>query len=172
MKKRIFPAVIVVSVAVIALIFLLIMPSVNFVDKQSGDLKINWSANIFGFLFGNGSGVQNVSVNQFHYTYSGGVSVFALISAICLVAGIVLVVLNVFFPGKYLNLIGSTCVFVAGISMFLILAGGSAVTMDGVKSSFKEFFDPWHIGVGVYIYSVLTIEVGIYGFFNALKNRD
>lgn len=135
---------------------------------------------LLSFIFGSTSyelttvlGTNEPDVSQF--AYAGGVSTFGIIAFVLLALGVVAIVASLFVKGKKLDLIGSMLIVLGGICLFLVLVAGSNVTYTSLFSeqivAFKEFFEGFKLGAGVYICAIISILGGLFGAYSAVKAK-
>lgn len=115
-----------------------------------------------------------------HHVY-GGMSFFALVSVLLLIAGITLLVVFLFTKKKPLNLIGSICIALSGIFIFFILELGTNIdrlvyytghTQEKI-TAFKDFYRNYKLDIGTLFYALATIfggAIGILDFFKKTNN--
>lgn len=110
---------------------------------------------------------------QMGATAVGGMSFFALISFIALIAGIVLAVISM-FKNEKLAFIGAILVAVAGVCMLLALVAGTnyTISVGGQKvmeAKFAELYESYKLGIGTIIYAIIAILGGAFGILNKFK---
>jgi hypothetical protein len=138
------------------------------------------TVSLLSFIFGSTSyelttvlGSNEPDVSQF--AYAGGVSTFGIIAFILLALGVVAIVASLFVKGKKLDLIGSMLIVLGGICLFLVLVAGSNVTYTSLFNeqivAFKEFFEGFKLGAGVYICAIISILGGLFGAYSAVKAK-
>lgn len=170
--KEALTIIVPVVAGILAFLLALLTPGAYKSTGQTSHTEVN----LIGLMFGKikytifGGHLSDVEY------YNGALSLFALLSVICLFVGIALSVASVYFKGKILTLIGAILILVSGVLIFFTLVVGSSVVysagMGGMYSSeipFSEFFHGWGLGYGVYIYGIVCITGGAFGVVNYFK---
>ena len=138
-------------------------------------------ADLFDFLMrltGPDKGQHHIGAT--HHIY-GGMSIFALVSVLLLIAGITLLIISLFTKKKNLNLIGSICLALSGIFIFFILELGTNIdrlvhytgyTQEKI-TAFRDYYRLFNIDIGTLFYAIATIFGGaicILDFFKKPNN--
>ena len=181
-QNKNLPIFIVVGLVALALILAIFLPGATYYQEEttlgvtsSQSNKINLYSLIFGGISGTAVSTIGNTVTTNEISALGGMSIFALISFILLVLGLVAVAASLVVKDKKLDLIGSALLVLAGILMFLLLVAGADLTIEGALQNhvvtFKETFEGYKLGIGAILYSILAILAGLFGGFNALKGK-
>jgi len=167
--KKNLAVIISVGVAFVAFVLAIFLPGAT-AELGSG-AKVD--ANLLGMMFGSATITQKAGSMTATMTYKGAMSIFGLLSFLCLIAGIGLNVASIFIKDKNFDFIGSVLIAVAGVLVFLLLVAGTdltAVVINGNtqtgKSKFKDVYEIWKLGAGTYIYGILAILGGGFGVAN------
>ena len=111
----------------------------------------------------------------------GGMSIFALVSVVLLIVGIVLLVISLFTKKKPLNLIGSICIALSEIFIFFILELGTNIdrrvfinsgNIRDIDTAFKNFYRPFKLDIGTLFYALATIFGGAIGILDFFKKPN
>ena len=111
----------------------------------------------------------------------GGMSIFALVSVVLLIVGIVLLVVFLFTKKKPLNLIGSICLVLSGIFIFFILELGTDIDrrvfinsghIIDVNMPFKDHYRTLKLDIGTLFYALATIFGGAIGILDFFKKPN
>lgn len=164
--KKNLATLIVAGAGLLAFIFCLFLPGIVASNKY-GATKfslINFMLGIGKYTSESTSGVISKG------SIDGGLSIFGLLSFICLIAGIGLTIASIFIKDKKLDFIGSILIVVAGIFAFMLLVAGTDVTQkigsQTVATSFSKTFQLFKLGAGAYVYGILAILGGGFGIAN------
>ena len=151
----------------------------------------NWIyVTIIGLAFGNadlfrflmrltGPNKGQHLIGTTHHVY-GGMSIFALVSVLLLIAGITLLIVFLFTKKKNLNLIGSICIALSGIFIFFILELGTNIyrlvsytgyTQENI-TAFRDFYRLFNIDIGTLFYALATIFGGAIGILDFFKKPN
>jgi len=185
-KKVNWFALIPAFAAVAAIILATFLTGVRFYEESYSSVNGSFIGStlktvpLLSFIFGSSSyelttvlGSNEPDVSQF--AYAGGVSTFGIIAFVLLALGVVAIVASLFIKGKKLDLIGSALIVLGGICLFLVLVAGSNVTYSSLFTeqivAFKEFFEGFKLGAGVYICAILSILGGLFGAYTSLKAK-
>ena len=136
--------------------------------------------NYFCPMIGKNQGQQSIIATARVY---GGMSIFALVSVVLLIVGIVLLVISLFTKKKNLNLIGSICLALSGIFIFFILELGTDIdriisnkgTIYDNDYMFEKFYGLYKLDIGTLFYALATIfggAIGILDFFKKTENSS
>lgn len=157
------------AAAVLALVLAIFLPGV-IAESDNGKATISLLAFIFGSATVKSSyTVGNTTINN-ESAYTGGMSTMGLIAVILLVLGIIALVAKMFISGKKLDLIGSLLIVVGGIFLFLCLSAGADVSVtEKVSITFKEAFESYKLGLGVYVCGIVSILGGGYGIYKRIN---
>lgn len=128
-------------------------------------------SNLLGMMFGSAKVTTTIGENSNIVIYKGGMSIFGLISAICLIGGVGLIIGSILLGNSQFAKLGSILILLAGVLVFLILVAGTDLTQainDGhtfdIKGVFKELYtEEWKLGAGTYIYGALCVLGGLAG---------
>ena len=180
--KEHISALVLLSAAVLSFIFFFTMSGVKITQVVEG-IEIVGTVPLSGVAFG--SSRANF---QFSYSgssidvgvpFSGGLSVFGLISFILLFVSMALIIYAMVKENAQIELYGAICLLVSGICMFLVLVAGSDVVADlsgfgqeKIAESFREFYEDTHISVGVYFYGIVCILGGVFGIYRYFKGQN
>ncbi|MBQ8196558.1 MAG: hypothetical protein IJZ73_00670 [Clostridia bacterium] len=185
-KKVNWFALIPAFAAVAAIILATFLTGVRFYEESYSSINGSFIGStlktvpLLSFIFGSSSyelttvlGSNEPDVSQF--AYAGGVSTFGIIAFVLLALGVVAIVASLFIKGKKLDLIGSALIVLGGICLFLVLVAGFNVTYSSLFTeqivAFKEFFEGFKLGAGVYICAILSILGGLFGAYTSLKAK-
>ena len=155
-KKNLL-AIIVAGAGVLALILGLALEPVAELGEE-----VKFFDLVFGF-----------NKEQMGMTATGGLSFFALISFVALIAGIALTIVSI-FKNEKLAFIGAILVAVAGVCMLLALVAGTdySIAVGGktmMTAKFADLYEGYDLGIGAIIYGVIAILGGGFGIFNKFK---
>ena len=170
--KSLLPIIIVAGAAIVALVVAFLLPGVTkTVEGQIFGGQTVYTIALTGLIFGNGPDVAQSGNTTLSTVYEGGMSTFALISFIVMLAGILALVASVFVEGKFLDVIGSLLVAVSGVLMLFVLSGGTEVVTDLIGSlqstkPFIEYFEGYTLAGGPVIYAIIAIIGGAFGIVN------
>lgn len=100
---------------------------------------------------------------------SGGISYFALITLLLIVAGFVFLVVDIFTSKAKLGFLGSILLILGGIAIFLTLSCGTDLSIQVSNKitntyTFKAFYSEYDFDIGAYLWMILCIAGGIFGF--------
>ena len=160
--KKNLCALIVAGAGVLALIFGLILPGMTASSTYTSSTVGLMGLRVGAPVITNTTGSLSNTV-----TYSGGLSIFGLISFLALVAGIALTIVSIFVKDKKLDLIGA--ILVAGALMFLLMTVGTDVSYRGMTGTFSEIFGKCTLGAGAIIYGIVALLGGAFGVLNNFK---
>lgn len=176
MKKSVLFKIIAASLAVVAVILSFVLAGAGTTETETVmgyEVSATVSRTLFGFVFGGGAyetmtktpmGDANVSIDV-----EGGMSFFALVAFLLVIAGIALVVVDVLTKNKKLGLVGSLLLALGGLAVLLTLVAGTDFTyqLDAstkLSETFKEFNDGLTLGIGAYAWAILCVAGGVCGF--------
>ena len=164
--KKNLATLIVAGAGLLAFIFCLFLPGISY---KMGDGRTDVA--IIGLMFGRSTAVSKSAGAKVEMVINGGLSIFGLLSFLCLIAGIGLTIASIFVKDKKFDFIGSILIVVAGIFAFMLLVACTDITkMAGEKlpkpEAFKEVFGDFKLGAGVYVYGILAILGGGFGIAN------
>lgn len=163
--KKNLCALIVAGAGVLALIFGLILPGMTYVTKT-----YSTTVGLIGLFFGAPAIVTTTGPITTTGSFSGGLSVFGLLSFLALIAGITLTIVSIFVKDKKLDLIGAILVAVAGVLVFLLMTAGTEVFYEGSSfGTFNEVFEGFSLGAGAIIYGIVALLGGAFGVLNNFK---
>ena len=161
----------------LALIFMFVLPGLSYSEESTsilGTSSVAFSISFFGLVFGNGTMHSETTLaNQTSaadVTISGGMSIFALIAFILLIAGIVTCAFTFVLKdkAKLLGVVSGVLFVLAGICAFMVkVAGTDVVTSASILGSeivgsisFTEYFKDMNLGIGAILFGVLNILAG------------
>ncbi len=162
----------------LALIFMFVLPGLSYSEESTSLLgttsSVAFSISFFGLVFGNGTMHSETTLaNQTSaadVTISGGMSIFALLAFIFLIAGIVTCALTFVLKdkAKLLGMVSGVLLVLAGICAFMVkVAGTDVVTSASIlgseiasSMSFTEYFKEMNLGIGAILFGVLNILAG------------
>lgn len=157
MKKNLRFILLCVSVAlgVLALV-MLALPGLS--HSESG---VKTTIGLAGLVFGGATTkikMKGVSVSM---GVDGGMSIFALIGTILVVAAIVLVILKVVMKKDKFELIAGCLFILAAICMMMLKVAGTEATLSSngieITNKFKDFVDGMGLGVGAILFSIFSL---------------
>ena len=127
--KKNLTKVIVLAVACLALIFTFILPGATMSTVSDG-ITVHGKISLLGVIFGNSEIVYDIFGINVKVPFSGGASVFGIISFLCLLAGIALIILSFFKKDKKFDVIGYILLFISGITFFMLFVAGGSASID------------------------------------------
>ncbi len=153
--------------AVLALIFMFVLPGVSNSASQEG-VTASASIAMFSLVFGGGkitSKVAGITVEG--GKFNGALSIFGLVAFVLLVAAIVVLVLSFVLKekSKMLVLVAGALFLVAGVCAFLITVAGTSANLavlgsQAVKVEWKDFIGQYKVGVGAILFGIFSIISG------------
>jgi hypothetical protein len=175
------------TAGLIALLCAIFLPAISYSVSNPTTDRVYY-VTILGLAFG--SADMFAFINRFQappkgqqyvvelsYHIYGGMSIFALVSVLLLVASITLLVVSLFAKKKVLDLIGAICFVFAGSYIFHILKFGTNIddmfSYNGFISmnikTFKDFYREFRIDIGTLFFAIATIFGGAIGILDFIK---
>lgn len=163
-QKNMILRLVAIACAVLAFVFMF-LPGLSAKEEVMGQ-TVSGSIGLFGLVFGSGTKASKMGSISADVKFKGGMSIFALLAFLCLVAAIVVLVLSLVMKGKTnFVLIGAGLLVLAGIFVLLVKVAGTNITsLAGEvlpeKVSFKDFIDGMNLGIGSILFAVFAILGG------------
>ena len=179
--KEHMSAIVLLSAAVLSFIFFFTMSGVKMTQVESG-IEMVCTVPLSGVAFGSSKVNAQYNYGGVNFDasipFSGGLSVFGLISFILLLVSMALIIYAMIKKNAKIELYGAICLLISGICMFLVLVAGSDVVADlssfgqeKMAESFREFYEDTHISVGVYFYGIVCILGSAFGIYRYFKGK-
>lgn len=163
-QKNMILRLVAIACAVLAFVFMF-LPGLSAKEKVMGE-TVSASIALFSLVFGGGTMASKMGSISTNVKFKGGMSIFALLAFLCLVAAIVVLVLSLVKKEKTnLVLIGAGLLVLAGIFVLLVKVAGTNITsLAGEalskKVTFKNFIDGLNLGIGSILFAVFAILGG------------